>query len=373
MQRPAAAALPGSGPRRRWIAFIPTPFRPPTPVPTNAMRSILSLTALVFLGGCASAASGPPHPPVSPSATEAGAPAAEPSPPEEGRDFVVFRGDGTRASLQEVVEKAGEAEVVLFGEQHDDLVTHAVQAELLGRLFMDHQRRQENAPNVHPGAPGVPTATTGGERSVILSLEMFERDVQLVLDEYLDDLITEDHFLASSRPWDGYEERYRPAVEFARAHGLPVVAANAPRRYVNRASRLGRESLDELPRDAMDFLPPMPWPQGSERYRAQWDSLMGPAAAHMSGTPFDGQTLWDASMGESIARTLEDHESALVLHLAGSFHVAGFTGIPETLRHYRPGTRQLVLVAEPSAELDALSEEHLGTGDFVILTRPPAN
>ena len=93
----------------------------------------------------------------------------------------------------------------------------------------------------------------------------------------------------------------------------------------------------------------------------------------MSGTPFDAQTLWDASMGQMVAEAVEGNEEALVLHLAGSFHVANFTGTPEALQHYRPGTRALVLVAEPGEVGDDLDTEHVGLGDFVIVTRAPAS
>lgn len=319
------------------------------------------------VAGCASA--GTPAPAPSPHGADA-APEAAP-PPEEGRDFAVFRGDGSPATLADVVAAAEEADAVFFGEEHDDPVTHQVQALLLGRLYTAYHRSSAGGPSVHPGAPGESTPSSRGNRTVVLSLEMFERDVQGVVDEYLADLITESHFLASARPWDDYETRYRPMVEFARVHGLEVVAANAPRRYVNRASRLGRESLAELSPEARAMLPPLPYPEGSERYRAQWDSLMGPEAAHMPGSPFDAQTLWDASMGQKVAQAVDSHPDALVLHLAGSFHVASFTGTPEALQHYWPGTRTVVVVAEPSEDRDALGAERTGLGDFVILTRPP--
>jgi uncharacterized iron-regulated protein len=71
------------------------------------------------------------------------------------------------------------------------------------------------------------------------SLEMFERDVQIVLDEYVKDLITEKKFLDDSRPWNNYKTDYRPLVEYAKQNKLPVIAANAPRRYINMVSRGG--------------------------------------------------------------------------------------------------------------------------------------
>jgi uncharacterized iron-regulated protein len=39
--------------------------------------------------------------------------------------------------------------------------------------------------------------------------------------------------LQDSRPWANYVRDYRPLVEYAKAQGLDVIAANAPRRYVS--------------------------------------------------------------------------------------------------------------------------------------------
>lgn len=339
-------------------------------IPQLALVSLLALAS----ASCASSSSNVVAPTVGPDAS-APQPEAEPGATAalvEGTDYAVFRGDGTPSSLAEIIEAADTLEVVFFGEQHDDQVTHQLQALVLGRLYQRYHRLPDG-PNVHPGAPGVETPAVGGDRTVVLSLEMFERDVQYVVDEYLNDLITESHFLSSARPWEDYEARYRPMVEFARAHGLEIVAANAPRRYVNRASRLGRESLTALPASAKQWLPPLPYPEASAGYQAEWDALMGPAAAHMAGTPFDAQTLWDASMGQMVAEAVDRSEGALVLHLAGSFHVANFTGTPEALQHYRPGTRALVLVAEPGEVGSELGADRLGLGDFVIVTRAPAS
>jgi uncharacterized iron-regulated protein len=277
--------------------------------------------------------------------------AAEAPPPlVEGRDFAVYTADGTATSLDRIVEAAGGVDVVFVGEEHNDPVTHRVQSRLFEQAFLAH----------------------AAERAVVLSLEMFERDVQYVLDEYRAGLITEDHFLLSSRPWGNYDPDYRPMVEFAVAHDLEIVAANAPRRYVNRASRLGRASLDSLGPEARRYLPPLPYPMPSDAYQAEWDALMGAAAQHMSGNPIDGQTLWDASMGHAVAGALDRSPGSLVVHMAGGFHVENGTGTPEALQHYRPGTRMLVVAARPADDPTVWNPERAGIGDFVVLTQAPA-
>jgi len=274
----------------------------------------------------------------------------------ESGPYQVYRGDGARASLDEIIEAAAAAEVVLVGEAHDDPTGHALEAELLRGL---HAGRGESA------------------GPLILSLEMFERDVQYVLDEYLQGLISEDHFRRSARPWDHYESDYRPLVEFAREHGLAVVAANAPRRYVNLVTRRGPEALEALGERARSFVAPLPYALPSPRYRAEWDSVMAEAMAEapearraeFSGRALLAQSLWDATMAHSIARALTDHPGALVLHVVGSFHVAHRTGIPEHLARYRPATRAVIVVMRPVDDIDTFDPGRDGGGeDFVILT-----
>jgi uncharacterized iron-regulated protein len=69
-------------------------------------------------------------------------------------------------------------------------------------------------------------------------MEMFERDCQLVLDEYLNDYITDGQLVKEGRAWKNYKD-YRPMVNIAKQHHQKVVAANAPRRYANMVSRNG--------------------------------------------------------------------------------------------------------------------------------------
>jgi len=308
--------------------------------------------------------------------------------------FRVYDGDGAPASLDEVVRAISGVEAVLVGEVHTDPVGHWVEAELFRRV-LDLVRAGEES---------------GALRPLALSLEMFERDVQGIVDEYLQDLIPESQFKASARPWEFYDEDYRPMVEAAKEKGVPVIAANAPRRYVNRVSRLGRDALQDLPPRARAFLPPLPYPQPTEVYRAEWTALMstmtmedqcpapemeedvteeavphgmempphgevpegGGMPSRMEGFMENGlqaQTLWDASMAYAITTFLARHPGALVVHMVGGFHVENFTGTPEKVQYYRPGTRSLVVVMEMADDITAFDpEEHAGKGDFVILT-----
>ena len=307
--------------------------------------------------------------------------------------FRVFSGAGHEISLEGLVGALAGVEVAYVGESHDDPVGHWVEADIFRRTLERFGS----------------TAEGGARRTVALSLEMFERDVQGVVDEYLADLVTEKQFLASSRPWEFYDSDYKPLMERAKMAGVSVIASNAPRRYVNRVTRLGPESLSVLSAEARGTLAPLPYPGASDAYRAEWDTLMSesmrpssdtseaalpvsgePAPAHAgpgveppeeqsdsTATPvhtsmanaIHSQALWDATMAHSVTTYLLGNPGALVLHVVGGFHVQNHTGVPEKVSFYRPGTRSLVIMLVPTEDFTTFDlNEHGGLGDYVILT-----
>ena len=218
---------------------------------------------------------------------------------------------------------------------------------------------------------------------------MFERDVQTVLDEYLAGLITERHFMLSSRPWGNYASDYRPLVEYARAHKLPVIAANAPARYVTRVSAQGPGSLASLSKEARGWLPPLPFPEASAPYAAKFNAFMGAASAggqspHGAAAPaqpqsnsnphgglhlLEAQTLRDASMAHAVSEFLKRGGDPLVVQVNGTFHSEQRMGVPEQLARYMKRARPVVVTIVPDAAGSGFDAARMGDlGDFVILT-----
>ena len=282
--------------------------------------------------------------------------------------YKAFDSKGRAVKLEEIIEALDKADVLFVGETHNDAIGHIVEAELLRCADERYAQR----------------------RAVALSLEMFKRDVQTVVDEYLDGLITERHFLLSSRPWNNYETDYRPLVEYAREHHLPVIAANAPARYVSRVSAQGPTSLSSLSKEARAWLPPLPFPDASAAYAAKFNQFMsGDMAAPPAGTQaaqanphaqpnphggahlLEAQTLRDASMAYAISEFLKRGRDPLVVQVNGTFHSEERMGVPEHLAHYRKKARAVVVTIVSDANrtgFDAASMSALG--DFVILTDP---
>ncbi len=294
--------------------------------------------------------------------------------------YRAFDTSGKQATIQEIVEAFGGVDVVLVGEAHDDPIAHLLEAELLRRANQRHGLDAQ-----------------GKGRPVALSLEMFERDVQIVVDEYLAGLISERHYLLSSRPWANYPTDYRPLVEYARENKLPIIAANAPARYVSRVSSRGPASLNDLSKEAKAWLPPLPFRAASELYAAKFKLFMGDAAGPpvpaQSPTPattpsphapaqtpnnphgalhlLDAQTLRDATMAHAITEQFRHKPNALIVHVNGKFHSEERLGVPEHIKQTRPKTRILVVTIirdEGFPSFDA--DRHAKLGDFIILTNP---
>jgi uncharacterized iron-regulated protein len=265
-------------------------------------------------------------------------------------NYRIYDALGNAATFSQIIEAAGKSDVVFLGENHDDAVAHFLQAEIFKK---SHE-------------------SNTGKRNVVLSLEMFERDVQIVLDEYLKDLITEKKFLDDSRPWNNYKTDYRPLVEYAKQNKLPVIAANAPRRYINMVSRGGRETLDKLTPEAKRWLSPLPYPQPSEQYAKKFTALMGGTSSssnHGVSKILDSQTLWDATMAFSISDFLKKQKNALVVHLNGSFHTENRLGTAEQFLKLNPKSKILVVTMRYEDDFTKFDKaKHENLGDFVILT-----
>jgi uncharacterized iron-regulated protein len=264
--------------------------------------------------------------------------------------YHIYDARGNAATLSNIIQAIEKSDVVFLGENHDDATAHILQAEIFTKVYESYEKN----------------------RRIVLSLEMFERDVQIVLDEYLKDLITEKKFLDDSRPWNNYKTDYRPLLEFAKQNKLAVIAANAPRRYVNMVSRGGRAALDGLSPEAKRWLAPLPYAASSSEYTKKFNALMGNIKSETSSEPskiFEAQTLWDATMAFSIAEYLRKDKNNLVVHLNGSFHTENRLGTAEQLQRFQPNAKILVVTMrseEGYAKFDRV--KHSGLGDFVILT-----
>jgi uncharacterized iron-regulated protein len=237
------------------------------------------------------------------------------------------------------------ADAVFVGEQHDDPNTHRLELAIVEGL-------------VRRGAP------------VVIAMEMFERDVQDVLDKYAAGTITEEQFLKESRPWPRYATDYRPIVEFARANKLPIVASNVPRRIASLVGKSGLTALDGLGGDRRLAARELQCPVTGS-YFDRFAAAMG---NHAGSSPnfYFAQCVKDETMGESVAETFHKSPGRLtVVHFDGAFHSDFGEGAAESARRRMPGRRIAVVSILPVADIDAAkpSDADLKRADYLIYTR----
>jgi uncharacterized iron-regulated protein len=260
--------------------------------------------------------------------------------------------------LESLIKRiASEADVVYLGEFHNDPGTHVLQAAILEGV----RRRRSDA--------------------IVLSLEMFERDVQAQLDAYLAGRISEDEFLASSRPWGNYGSDYRPMVELAKASNWPVVGGNIPRRLAQVVSRRGLAALDSVPETDRPFFAAenvCPRDEYWERFR----QTMGDMSGHgMQLTPeqveqmvwrtYQAQCVKDEAMAESIVAARAAHNT-LVIHANGAFHSDFGLGTAARVKRRDRRVRQIVVSFVPVQDLDAADgRAHRKRGDYIVFTLAP--
>jgi uncharacterized iron-regulated protein len=285
-------------------------------------------------------------------------PAPAPHPPVQGvyvpqRVFDTQRGAFT--DFEAMLADLARADVVIVGEQHGDPNTHRLEAAILAGLL----RR---------GA------------DVTVSLEMFERDAQAALDEYLKGERSEEDFLAASRPWPRYAGDYRPLVEMARAHDWPVLASNVPRRLAQVVAKEGREIIDTLSETDRGYIArDLQCPE--DAYYTRFVETMGSHPVAGEGKDetearmlryYWSQCIKDETMAESIAAAVEGagERRGPVVHYNGSFHSDFGLGAAERVRRRLPERRVVVLSILPVADLDALAPEgeDLNRANYLVFT-----
>ena len=249
-------------------------------------------------------------------------------------------------TIDKIVTDMAGADVLFFGEEHNDSAAHYLENKIFKALHAQY-----------------------GEQ-IILSMEMFETDGQLVLNEYLAGTIDESRFSRDIRLWNNYKD-YRPMIEYARQNKIPVIAANPPRRYVSLVTRRGMRSLDSLSKDAKKFLPPLPYDTLPGRYREKFMEIMKGSPGSTSQSIYYSQSLWDAGMAYSIYSFLKKNKRKKVFHCVGGFHTEEKLGTVAQLQMRNKRLKILNIASFGDASFTNPDWEKFGDkGDYIILTNP---
>ena len=261
--------------------------------------------------------------------------------------YRLFTAGGLPADYDQMLAELAQADVVLFGEQHNDAMAHWLELQVAKDL---HKLKK----------PG----------QLVVGMEMFERDVQPLVARYVAGTLADSAFERQARPWPNYATDYRPLLLFARENKIAVVGTNAPRPFAQAVARGSLTALDKLPAADRALLAPLPLQVDYELpgYKNMAAMFGGASKTHGGGGAqniIQAQALKDATMAHFIRTSRQDGQT--LLHLNGSYHSDHHDGIVAYLRQYAPRLRVKTLSVVTQEQLQQLDKEQVNVADFVVV------
>jgi len=254
--------------------------------------------------------------------------------------YRLYNKEGKLVKFSKVVKQIENADIVLFGELHDNPISHWLQLELTKDLYKLK------------------------DKSLILGAEMFESDNQLILGEYIDSLISQKRFEAEARLWPNYKTDYKPLIEFAKENRIDFIATNIPRRYAALVNSIGFDGLKELSDEAKRFIAPLPinYDPELECYKSMLE--MEGMGDHVNENFPKAQAVKDATMAYFILKNWS--KGKLFLHYHGAYHSDHFESIFWHLKRENPNLNIKTITTVSQKDVSTLSEENTGIADFTI-------
>lgn len=254
--------------------------------------------------------------------------------------YILYNSKGKKVKYTKMIKKISESDVLLFGEQHNNPISHWLQLEATEDLF----------------------ALKG--QNLILGAEMIETDNQEILDLYLSDQKTEEEYEEEARLWDNYKTDYKPLVLFAKAHNLPFIATNIPRVYASMVYKQGIESLDTLDEATKAFIAPLPIEIDLDlpgyQNMLKMMSSHGPANDNFP----KAQAVKDATMGYSITKNWSPGK--YFIHYNGAYHSDNYEGTMWYVKKYNPSIKCSSITTVSQKDISKLDKENIGKADFII-------
>ena len=248
---------------------------------------------------------------------------------------------GKNLTAAQLAKRLQKYDVVFFGEFHDQGELHQAESDLLKAM---HKLQGDK---------------------LALSMEMFEADNQPRLDSFLAGSLSEDDFLAASRPWPNYRTDYAPLVNFAKENKMPVVAANVPRFLAAHVAK-NNASTEGVEAQYQQWLPKHTYAHEGA-YKEKFYAQMNSPEAPMKMPPqrlaavYAAQCLKDDKMAESIAAFADAHQDMQILHINGCFHSDAHLGTTQKLEALRPNLKVAVITP-----LERKQKGAQPAGDFVV-------
>lgn len=252
--------------------------------------------------------------------------------------YQLFNSNGKATQYEALLKAALEADIVFFGELHNNAISHWLEYELAKDLIA---KKGEN---------------------IVLGAEMYEADGQLLIDEYLSGLVKYKYFKAQARLWPNHETDYKPFLQLAFENKIPFVATNVPRRYAAAVNKGGFEVLEKFSDEAKSYFAPLPIDYDGEVscYKSM-QAMMGKHGANIA----KAQGLKDATMAYFILKNWKSGKT--FLHFNGSYHSDNYEGIVWHLKRKNPELKILTISTVEQEKLDKIDSETEKKADYILV------
>lgn len=251
--------------------------------------------------------------------------------------YKLYKGDGKKADYGALLKAAERADVIFFGELHDNPIAHWLQMEL--------------------------TKDLAAKKTLVLGAEMIEADNQAALNRYLAGEITQKGLDSLARLWPNHKTDYKPLVDFAKANHFKFIATNIPRRYASMVYKKGIESLQSLTDAEKDWIAPQPIAYDGEL--PGYKAMLAMAGGHGGDNLPKAQAVKDATMAWFISKNLAP--GTIFIHYNGSYHSENREGILWYLNRLKPGLKIITIASAEQEDVAIPPKEIIGKGDFLLI------
>jgi uncharacterized iron-regulated protein len=254
--------------------------------------------------------------------------------------YQLFDSKGKETTYEKLLGEALKADVILFGELHNNPISHWLELELTKDIY----KVKKN--------------------DLILGAEMFESDDQIAINEYLSSKLSEKTFKDEVKLWTNYANDYKPLLDFAKTNHLNFIAANIPRRYANLVYNKGIEKLDSLDSEAKKWIVPLPmkYDANLKCYKEIYESAGGHGGENLPKS----QAIKDATMSHFLLKNWSKGKT--IIHYNGSYHSNYHQGIEWYLKQEKPELKVFTIGSTEQANIDTLAQTSLNMADFIICT-----
>jgi uncharacterized iron-regulated protein len=256
---------------------------------------------------------------------------------QDKKAYQLFDKKGKKTSYKKLLKEAGLTQVLLFGEYHNNAISHWLELEI--------------------------TKDLAESKKLVLGAEMLEADNQKQLNQYLKGEIDQKKLDSMARLWKNYPNDYKPLVDFAKEKNFQFVATNIPRRYASMISKNGFEALGKLTDEEKTWIAPQPIPyDASLPGYAEMMKMMGD---HTSPNMPKAQASKDATMAYFINKNI--YEKTVFIHYNGTYHSDNFEGISWYLKTYNPNIKIVTISTVEQSDLSKLEKENYNKADFILV------